>query len=178
MKRMIMALALGVAMLVISGCSSDDDGGDASSGSEQLTLADYFSAYQDLSQSAEEQFDSIAPDIGGSDATLDEQKSSLVAFLEDLRDVAREFLAELEDIDPPDKVKTLHDDSLAAGDDLVEGIDSVIAEVEDLGSLTDILDFDFDIPEFTTAGERLDELCAELQKLADAEGIDVDLSCE
>lgn len=176
MKRMIMALALGAAIFGIASCGGDD--GNDSSGSGQLTLAEYFAAYQDLTQGAEEQFDSIAPDIDGAGASLDEQKSSLVTFLEDLRDIAHDLLAELDDLDPPDEVQTLHEDSLAAGDDLVEGIDSVIAEVEDFGSLTDILDFDFNATAFTSAGERLDELCAELQKLADDEGIDVDLSCE
>ena len=178
MKRMITALALGAAMLGIAACGGDDNGGGDSGVREALTLVDYFSAYEDLSQTAERQFDSVAPDIADSDPTLEESKPALVAFLEELRDITREFLAELEDIDPPDEVQALHEDSLAAGDDLVEAIDGIIAEVEDFDSLSDILGFGFDIPELNAAGERLDELCADLQKLADDEGIDVDLSCE
>jgi hypothetical protein len=174
---MIMALALGASMLGIAACGGDDNGGGGDSGvREELTLADYFSTYQAINKAAEEQFDSIAPDIGGSDATLDERKLALVAFLEEIRDIAREFVAEFEDIDPPDEAQALHEDSLGAGNDLVEAIDGIIDDVEDFDSLSDILDFD--VPELDAASERLDAICADLQKLADDEEIDVGLGCE
>lgn len=173
---MIMALALGAAMLGIAACGGDDNGGGDSGARKQFTLVDYFSTYEDINKAAEEQFDSIAPDIGGSDATLDERKSALVAFLEEIRDIAREIIAEFEDIDPPDEAQALHEDSIAAGNDLIEAIDGIITEVEDFDSLSDILDFN--VPELDAANERLDAICADLQKLADDEEIDVNLGCD
>ena len=172
---MIMAMALGAALLAVGACGGDDGGADGGA-PEEFTLVDYFSAYEDVSQSAEEQFDAIAPDIGGSNATLDDSKSALVAFLEEVREIASEIVAEFEDIDPPDEAQALHEGALAAGNDLVEGIDAVIAEVEGFDSLSDILGFD--VPELDAANERLDEICVDLQKLADDEEIDVNLGCE
>jgi hypothetical protein len=174
---MIMALTLGAAMLGIAACGGDDNDRSGDSGArEELNLVDYFSAVADISKTTEEKFDTVAPDFGGGDATLDERKSVLVAFLEEIRDIAREFVAEFEDIDPPEEAQTLHADSLEAGNELVKAIDGIITEIEGFDSLSDILGFD--APDLGAASERLDAICADLQKLADGEEIDVDLSCD
>lgn len=175
---MILALALGAVILGITACGGDDNdkrGGD-SGVREEFTLVDYFSAYEDINKVAEEQFDTIAPDIAGTDMTLDERKSALATFLEEIRDIARDLLREFEDIDPPEEARALHEDSLDAGNDLVDAIDGIINDVEDFDSLSDILDFD--VPELDTANARLDEICVDLQKLADDENIEVNLGCD
>lgn len=176
MKRMITALTLGTALVAVAACSG---GG----GRDELTLVAYFSALEDIKPTVPERADPIAPpDIGGSDATLDERKSALVSSLEETRAVVHEFLAELEDMNPPDKAQELHGDSLAAGRDLVKAIDRIIADVANVADVGDFPPSDifvfFAYPEFVSAGERLDAICANLQKLADDEAVDVDLGCE
>lgn len=95
---------------------------------------------------------------------------------EEIRDITREFVAGLEAIDPPDEAQALHDDSLEATRDLIEATNRLIADGEELESISDFDDVTFS--EFFAAGARLDEICIDLQKLADDEAIDVDLGCD
>lgn len=165
-----MTLALGTSMLAIAAC-----GGDDKTGGGELTLVDYFSAYESISKATEAQIDSIAPEIG-SDATVAEVKAALVATFEETRDIVGQMVAKLAEIAPPDGAQSLHDDTIEAAIGFVEAIDGILAEVEDL---EDISDFNaFDTAEFEAANERLAANCLDLQKLADDEEIDVDLNCE
>ena len=175
MKRMIMAMALGTALLAAAACG--DDGGGDSGAPEEFTLADYFSAYDDIITAAGAQGDSIAfPDFDGSDATLDESKSALATFLEENRDLARKVIAEFEDIDPPDEARALHEDLLEVFDDYGVALDGYIADVEDLDSIPDVVEFD--LSDLDALGGRRAAICTDLQRLADDEAIDVELSCE
>ena len=88
----------------------------------------------------------------------------------------RRFIAEMESLAPPGEAADAHDASLSALRAAVDALPATIAAVgglEDVGELAAAVT----VSPFGAAQERLGDACRELQRVADAAVVEVDLRC-
>lgn len=134
--------------------------------------------FQDLDD-AENKFRAGQETAGAAFADVDETTpiQDVIDLLTELRDVIDEFVANLEDIDPPPEAEAAHNESIAgfqvASDAIGEALDAA-----DSGTTTSEVLAIFEAPEVVQAETALDATCEALQTLADDNGIAVDLSCQ
>jgi CHASE3 domain sensor protein len=173
MKLVVMAVALLGLALGAAACDSGDDSRNPRR--DELTLGDYLSEIEDLQNDAQSRFDELDLDLDPS-ASVDESKERFSEFFDELRAVIEDFVEGLQDLEPPEEAEELHADAVEASNDFLDALDESIEQIEDLDSLADLLGLE--APEFDEATERFDQVCAELQQLADDNEIEADLGCE
>lgn len=163
-----------------AGDDSGDDGGDDTSASPELE--DYFAEIEAIFEEADaasDELDTAFDEAIDAATTVEEEVFTLQEFLLESRKTIAGALDDLEDVDPPEEVEDAHNDFVQAGRDLVdvseqfsEGLQDVETE-DDLNALNDELG-----PGGQEAADAADAACFELQDVADAAGIAVDLNCE
>jgi hypothetical protein len=97
-------------------------------------------------------------------------------FYHDLFSLVGDFRDGLADIEPPKEVEEAHHDLVEIADEFSSAWSEISAKVESAASeaeLEELLTND----EFAAVGQRFEQACFELQRIADDSGIDVDLEC-
>ncbi len=172
-----------------------DDGGDDDDGptdppdptippnlGEELTLEEYFTTIDGIFETADAATDDAQAELDatlGSDDTLDGQIEAIQGYLETELEVFSDAIGRLDSITPPDEVAQDHDDFITAVSDAAAAASNLSFALDDAGdeeeANTLVDEFETTVNEIT---ERGDEACFNLQAFADANSINVDLSCE
>ena len=150
----------------------------ACGGGGNLSLEEYFSKMDDLQTSFEQQATALQAQVEGALQGVTDNEQALTVFkgfLEDSLTATDDLVAKLEALDPPSEAEGPHEDFVAAGKAIREGLASVIDRYDEFGSIDDISQF------FTTDLADVEQqgtnACKALQAVADDNDIDVDLSC-
>ena len=166
-----MALSLGAVA-----CSSDD--GDGNGGGE-LTLAEYFSALEPLSQGYADDLDTLDEEAGeefeGSESE-DDGIEIFINFVDDMGSATDDFVGDLDGVNAPAEAAAAHDEAVIAGQEMVEMYDNaltVLDTAETFEEATLILEG----PGFVAAADRFAASCAGLQGVAADNGIVIDMDC-
>jgi hypothetical protein len=163
-------------MFAVSACGGG--GGDA------LSLDEYLSEMERLDNEAEarqatlqQQFESATVGESGSGALTDVYKEALETYYVGLVDAGKDFINAVDDLEPPDEAQDVHDEYVAAYDELLVQLNTVIDGVPDLttGGDRDAL---LSNPDLDAAFERGNAACAGLQQLATDNNVDVDFGCQ
>ena len=171
-----MVLSLGA---VACGDDDDDNGGNGNGGGGELTLAEYFSDLEPLSQGYASDLDTLDEEAGekfegtGSD---DEQIEVFVDFVKDTRSTTDDFVSDLDGLNAPAEVEDAHSEAVIAGQELVDMYDNAIT-VLDLSETFEDATLVLEGPGFVDSQERFAAACVALQGIADSNGLDIDMSC-
>lgn len=165
--------ALSLVLVAGSGCGG---------GGSELSLEEYFRQMGAIAQELDENQSDLAEkyDEDVNAAADEEEMLRLTAhFFEDGAEQTRAALDKVKKLNPPSEVRGEHKEFVAAGEALVALFPDVIQRARDAKSVKDIetLADELDGPPFSDAGNRSDEACFALQEIADANNIDVDLTC-
>lgn len=158
--------------------------GLTSCGSDRLSSAEYFPAVEQLAVDFRTELERLEAEFDTQVAAVDFDSPNAVDVLIGLfqrqlieTSVAFEtFHTGLGLLAPPEDVEPAHDDAVAAA----IRVSAVFAErrpaLDALGSLPELDEFATD-PAFGNARDRFTESCIELEALAEADGIAIDLPC-
>jgi hypothetical protein len=166
-------LPIGVSLLVLgiiaAGCDGDGE----------LTLEEYFGQLEALKEETDAQTEALGvPEEQESDS----EEEQIEAFRESFEGSVRiftDFVDALDDIDPPAEVEGPHEESVAAGRELVDTFQDFIDGMADVESTSELdAVFEEEGPGFEAASDRFDNACFALEEIADANGIAFDLECD
>ena len=176
MKARFLPLVLIAAVLLAFGALAaacgDDDG-------EELTLEEYFQRLEELSAEFDDEGNALDADKEGrfeSAASEDEQVDVFREFLDEALARSRDFVNDLDDLNPPAAAAVAHEDAVEAGRNVVELFESAIVVAEDAESFADAAAL-LEAPGFTEASDRFTDSCLALEELAAGNDIVVDLRC-
>lgn len=171
----LLAPLLGALVLAIAFAGACGGGG------ETLSLEQYFTELERLSGDLRDRGGEVEDEFNdqlASVASVDDAKEVLGPALAAYEDVARDFVDGLDGLNPPSEAEDLHgqirdiyEEGADALVDLGEEIDSIETESELITLGNDVA------TQFDDLGTRSDDVCFELQGLADGNAIDVDLRC-
>lgn len=117
-------------------------------------------------------------DEATSDATFEEQKTAIDAYLTDIRGIFTDTLNRLRAHSTPDAVADAQADFITAVEDM---LDSASAFQQNLPNIEDAEHLDTRRADFgdeiSTEVTRADDACTQLQRIAEGRSIDVDLGC-
>jgi hypothetical protein len=161
---------LPLALGTIAGACGDDD---------RLTLDEYFQRYDATWHAGRERMEALE-DPSQADFDSDEKEiEAYRAFLTEALPNIRDLRDALIEIDPPADVESLHDEAVDALTDGLEVFEESTAELGNVESTIQMEEmFELTLTKMQPVSERQSEACIELQAIADANGIDVDLECE
>jgi hypothetical protein len=165
----------GIAVLLALGAMAAACGG----GDDGLTAEEYFQRLEslgnDINQRSEalgdqwqEQLESI---------TSEEEVMGLSRdFYTDMVSLTGDFRDRLEDIDPPEEVRDAHDEFKDVAGALLETSRDIADQLQEAESEAEFLDLTTS-EALRAVGERFDEACSSLKRIAADMGIEVDLDC-
>lgn len=167
---LLVALAAGAAAVA---CGGDGGGMDAQT---------YLEALDDRLSQADDESEELFNDpefvrvASGTGPLSNEDREIARNALESVAATFDSFLADVEDLDPPEELQEEHDELVAAYRELDQQFsDIVLSQVDDAETIDDINQA-FD--ELTTAaGERTSAACLAMQAEAEVNDVDVDLNC-
>jgi hypothetical protein len=135
----------------------------------ELTLDEYFARLEEIdvefNERSETLFNGVSP--GDPEAVRE-------AF-EQFPDLVGDFVAELEDLDPPDEARDVHDRAIDAGNDMRTEFESILDEIGDASA--EELFTAADGGAFSEASDRFSATCVELLGIAEENNVDVTLNC-
>lgn len=172
MKIRYLVLAIIGAMVLSLGAVAcgDDDGdgnGNGNGNGGELTLADYFSELEPLSQTF---------DAGLNALNQGESLDEFVSFVEGSRSLVDDFVGDLDGLDAPAEVEEAHSEAVAAGQALVDMYDNAITVFDTVETVEDAR-LVLQGPGFVDARVRFAASCVALQGFADSNGLDIDMAC-
>jgi|CXWL01.1.fsa_nt_gi hypothetical protein len=150
------------ATLMMSACGG---GGDT------LSLDEYFEEVEALDADTSDRADEVGADVADTE-DLDKIKDAF----DKLPDVFGDFVAGLEDINPPDEVEDAHKDAIDASNDFLDEYDKLLEDLQDAETLDEITSL-VDSRAINKANDRLTAACKDLQEIADDNDIRVSLNC-
>ncbi len=167
---LFVSLFLAVLLLTFGtiAAACDDDG---------LTLEEYFREVEALSNGADERFEPLVEALNQEFDSEAEQIEATRDFFNADIPILRDFGDALDDFDPPAEVEDPHEEAVAGIAELVEFLQDFTDRFADVESTSDLEEL-LDAPELEAASDRFDQACFDLQDIADANSIDVDLTCE
>lgn len=172
LMSIVVLAAIGLAAI---GCGGGDGDADAN-----LTPEEYFRQVKELADGLGQQGDALAAkweeDLAS--ATSDQDRLELTGgFYDALFSLIGPFRDDLADIEAPEEVQEAHKDLLDRADELSSAWSEISAEVRGAESEAELEGL-VTGGDFITAGQRFEEGCLELQRIADDMEIDVDLECQ
>ena len=171
MLHLRLLLPIGALLVALGAIASACGGGN-------LSLPEYFRQVEGTSNEMDDRFAALGIEVV-SEEELDLEAGVIEAnriFYNAALPIQRDFADALADIDPPADVEDAHKEIVDATAELVQVYQDVADRLADVGSASE-LDELFDEPELETASYRFAQACFQLQGIADANGIDVDLEC-
>ncbi len=181
MKFRYLVLALIGAMALLLGavaCSSDDDDGGGNGGGE-LTLAEYFSELEALSQAFATDGEALDEQAGVDfEATENDEEAIevFVTFIDDTKNLVKDFVNNIDDLTAPAEAADAHSEAVTAGQALGDMYDNVLTVLDTAETFEDAT-LVLEGPGFVDAQTRFGDACVVLQGIATASDIDVDLAC-
>ncbi len=172
MRRVTAPLFIPTLLLVVAiiGLACGGDG--------ELTLEEYFGQVEALDEETEAQTEALGfPEE--QEFASEEQIEAFRDFFEGSVRFLSTFKTSLQDIDPPAAVEVDHNEVLDAGGkfvNLLQGVQVRLADVESTSELEAL--FEEKDPEIEAARDRFDQACLDLEEIAQANGIVVNLRCE
>ncbi len=154
-----------VALGTIAAACDDDDG---------LTLEEYFQQVEALDEELDERVEAL--DFPEEFASEEEDALAFKDFFAAVVPILAELVDAIDDLDPPAEVEDAHNETVDSGREFVADADELTNELADVGSSSELEEL-FDDPEYVAASDRFDQACFALQDIADANGIDVELTC-
>jgi hypothetical protein len=174
MKAPLFLLTGMIALVAVAAAASGCGGGDGGA-----TPEEYFRQVEALADGIGQQSEALGgkweEDIAA--VSSDQDRLELTrSFYHDLFSLIGDFRDGLADIEPPKEVEEAHNDLVGIANEFSGAWSEISAEVESAASeaeLEELLSND----EFAAVGQRFEEACFELQRIADDSGVDVDLEC-
>ena len=169
--------AVGLLSLGLIACSDDGDGN--SGGGGELTLAEYFSELEPLSQTFADDVDTLDEEAGkefegtGSD---DEAIEVFIDFVKDMRSTTDDFVDDLDGLNAPAEAADAHSEAVTAGRALVDMFDNAITVLDTAKTFEDAT-LVLEGPGFVDAQDRFTASCVALQGIADSNALDIDMEC-
>ena len=170
-------VALVLAIAFAGACGGGGNGG----GGDELSLEDYFAQLETMANELEQRGNDVESRFNAdleNITSVEEAVAVLGPALVEFEQVAQDFLESLNGLNPPAEAEELHNqltdvyqEGAGALADLGGRLDSIESEQELATLGTDVE------TQFNDLGARSDDLCFQLQNLADDRSIDVDLSC-
>ena len=162
-----------VRIAMVAAVSAAALGGWACTDSEgnELTLEEYFTQLEDL----DNQF-SARTDAAFEDVSEDPEPAEIQSALAELAGIIDEFVADIEELDPPEEAQEAHDAAVEAGHATADAYDTLAEAAGEAESVDAVFagevaqDAQEAIDQFTTA-------CLDLQQIADDNSIEVALDC-
>jgi len=166
-----------VALIACTGlawAASACNGGGASS------LEDYFEEYEKLDNKAEDATADLQREF---DASLtatslnDEVRKDLRDYYTRQIEVRQDYADSVAKLDPPEAARAAHDASVTSYQAVLDAFSGI---VDDIGQAQTIDDLDniFTGAELTAAIDAANKACADLQKVADDNNVNVNLECD
>jgi hypothetical protein len=176
MKAPLFLLTGMIALIAVATAATGCGGGDGDTG---LTSEEYFRQVEGLVGDLDQQSEALAikweEDLAS--AGSDEERLGLARdFYGALFSLIGPLRDDLRDIEPPKEAKEAHDALVDLADEFSSVWSDISGDVKNAASeaeLGELLTSD----EFTAVGQRFEQACFELQRIADDSGIDVDLKC-
>jgi hypothetical protein len=175
MKTPLFLLTGMIALVAVAGAATGCGGGDGGA----ATPEEYFRQVEALADGIGQQSEALGSKWEEDSAAVSSDQDRLEltrGFYHDLFSLIGDFRDGLADIEPPKEVEEAHHDLVGIADEFSSAWSEISAEVESAASeaeLEELLSND----EFAAAGQRFEEACVELQRIAVDSGIDVDLDC-
>lgn len=173
LRTMAALLAATALSAVIAACGGDGGGMDAQA---------YLEALDDRLNQADDESEALFNDpefvrVASSSGPLSEADREIARdALESVAATFDSFLADVEDLDPPEELQEEHDELLSAYRALDEQFSElVLGRVDDAETIDDINQAFDDLA--AAAGERTSSACLAMQAEAEVNGVDVDLNC-
>ncbi len=179
--RLLAVVILGALLLTLgAACGDDDDDGNGGgNGGGELTLAGYFSELETLGQGYANDLATLDEEAGkefeGTESD-DEAIDVFVNFVKGMRSTTDDFVGDIDDVDAPSEVEDAHEETVTAGQELVDMFDNAIKVLDTAETFEDAT-LVLEGPGFVDAQSRFGESCAALQGIADSNGLDIDMSC-
>jgi hypothetical protein len=171
------ALPLALLLILALAACNDDDGGDA----DTLTLDDYFGTVEGIFDNADQDTEELNSELDeqlGSAASIEEEIAALDQYLAGAVLVLDQTVQEMDALTPPVEAEQPHNDFVEAAGEVAEFTGAAQEEIQGAETAEDV---DSILDEFETEAAEaqfaVDEACADLQDLADDNGIQADLHC-
>ena len=174
MKSIIRFAVALIACTGLAWAASACNGGGASS------LEDYFEEYEKLDNKAEDATADLQREF---DASLtatslnDEVRKDLRDYYTRQIEVRQDYADSVARLDPPEAARAAHDASVTSYQAVLDAFSGI---VDDIGQAQTIDDLDniFTGAELTAAIDAANKACADLQKVADDNNVNVNLECD
>ncbi len=168
MTRPALALSLGAALLLALATIAATCGAS----NQELTLEEYFLRFEEIGDRTGEQLAALLAKLEVEPETEDERLAIFQDWFAASLQVQRDFLDDLEDINPPPEVEDAHQELLNARAALMDTFADLFGDLESPSELEAVFLAAPD-GELVAAQERNFEACSSLQQIADANGFDV-----
>ncbi len=162
----------GVALLLAAAaCGGDNGGGDTPSLDAYLSQVDAI-----LAESDQRFADLSAQGLTTEDV---QNPADAVSLEEQAREIISASLESLRALDAPKEASREHEELVVAANNYVQELDAFIGQLKGAQTTEDVRTLFEGIPgsPLDEAANRLDSSCLQLQDVATARGIDVDLGC-
>ena len=174
MKSIIRFAVALIACTGLAWAASACNGGGASS------LEDYFEEYEKLDNKAEDATADLQREF---DASLtatslnDEVRKDLRDYYTRQIEVRQDYADSVAKLDPPEAARAAHDASVTSYQAVLDAFNGI---VDDIGQAQTIDDLNsvFTGAELTAAIDAANKACADLQKVADDNNVNVNLECD
>lgn len=165
-----------ILMLGFAACGGGDDG-------DALSVEAYLGEMERLDNEAEaqqaalqQQFDAATVGDSGTDTLSDAYLAAFEAYYVGLHQAGKDFVNAVDDLQPPDDAQDVHDEYVAAYDDILTQLNAVIDQIPSLVTSGE-RDALLSSPDLEAAFARGNAACADLQQLATDNNVDVDFGC-
>ena len=168
MTRPPLALSLAAALLLALGTIAAACGGS----NQELTLEEYFLRFEELGDRTGEQLEALLAKLDEEPETEEERLAIFQDWFAASLQLQRDFLDDLDDINPPLEVEDAHRQLLDTRGALMDTFADLFGDLESASELMAVF---FAAPdgELVAARERNYQACSRLQEIADANGFDV-----
>jgi hypothetical protein len=156
----LVSIAL-TAALVACGGGSD----------KPLTLEQYFEKIDTLTQELRDKETPILDTLGTSDE-VGRLKGALGLY----PDAVEEYLSGLQDITPPAEATEAHANAVTASEQFLETLNQAVEDTRNAATVDNFFAA-ADAVSISVSSESMTVSCAGLQQVADAQNVDIDLSC-
>lgn len=163
-RVLVAALALIGGGTLVAACN--DDGGS-------LSLEEYFERVDELDQAQQDRSTELEDELDalGEDASVDQVADSF----QDQIGVLRDFVDDMDDLEPPDEVRETHDEAVRALNAAADQFASALEDFRDAASIEAAFAA-FESADLSES-EKADDACRELQAIANDNDVGVDLDC-